>query len=77
MGAWTFVEPILREIVDGELPIRYIGKPARPSTAQGSAGFHKREHARIVREAFKSADEDIEKEFAPEETQEKAPSKTD
>ncbi|HEV8044581.1 MAG TPA: 2-oxoglutarate dehydrogenase E1 component, partial [Rubrobacter sp.] len=77
MGAWTFMEPRLRKLVDGELPVRYIGKPARPSPAQGSAGFHKREHARIVREAFKEADDDVEKEFAPEETQEKAPSKSD
>src|SRR5215211_1706855 len=30
MGAWMFVEPRLREMTDGELPILYIGKPARP-----------------------------------------------
>jgi 2-oxoglutarate dehydrogenase E1 component len=77
MGAWTFVAPLLRELVDGELPVRYVGKPARPSTAQGSARFHKREHAWIAREAFKDADEDVEKEFSPDETQEKAPSKSD
>ena len=77
MGAWTFVDPLLRELADGELPVRYIGKPARPSTAQGSAGFHKLEHERIVREAFMDADEDVEKESSPGETQEKAPSKSD
>jgi 2-oxoglutarate dehydrogenase E1 component len=57
MGAWTFVEPRLRELVDGELPVRYVGKPARPSPAQGSAWFHKGEHARMVREAFRGAEE--------------------
>jgi 2-oxoglutarate dehydrogenase E1 component len=57
MGAWTFMEPRLRELVDGALPIRYVGKPARPSPAQGSAAFHKREHADIVRAAFKEAEE--------------------
>jgi 2-oxoglutarate dehydrogenase E1 component len=57
MGAWTFVEPRLRELVDGELPVRYVGKPARPSPAQGSASFHKGEHARMVREAFRDAEE--------------------
>ncbi len=57
MGAWTFMEPRLRELVDEHLPIRYIGKPARPSPAQGSAKFHKREHAGIVRAAFKAAEE--------------------
>ncbi|MDQ4083198.1 MAG: 2-oxoglutarate dehydrogenase E1 component, partial [Actinomycetota bacterium] len=62
MGAWTYMEPRLRELVDGELPIRYVGKPARPSPAQGSAAFHKKEHAQIVRAAFKGAEESKEAE---------------
>ena len=57
MGAWTFMEPRLRKIVNEELPIRYVGKPGRPSPAQGSAAFHRREHADMVREAFKEAEE--------------------
>ncbi len=82
MGAWTFVEPRLRQLVNDNLPIRYVGKPARPSPAQGSAAFHKREHAAIVRSAFKGADEDAEdmrreEEEAAEETREKAPSQAD
>jgi 2-oxoglutarate dehydrogenase E1 component len=58
MGAWWFVEPRLREMVDDEMPIHYVGKPARPSPAQGSARFHKEEHARIVLDAFDNADRD-------------------
>ena len=82
MGAWTFVEARLRELVDGQLSVGYVGKPSRPSPAQGSAAFHKREHAHIVRSAFKAADEgaeDIhrEEEEAAEETREKAPSQAD
>jgi 2-oxoglutarate dehydrogenase E1 component len=57
MGAWTFVEPLLKQLVDDKLPVKYVGKPARPSPAQGSAAFHKREHAAIVRSAFKGAEE--------------------
>jgi 2-oxoglutarate dehydrogenase E1 component len=57
MGAWTFVDPRLRQIVDDKLPVKYVGKPSRPSPAQGSAAFHKREHAVIVRSAFKGAEE--------------------
>jgi 2-oxoglutarate dehydrogenase E1 component len=57
MGAWTFVEPRLRELLNDEMPVRYVGKPARPSPAQGSQGFHKREHAAIVRAAFRDAEE--------------------
>jgi len=74
MGAWTFMEPRLRELTDGELPIRYIGKPARPSPAQGSARFHKQEHSGIVQAAFGSGDRDLEEaEAAAQGTQARAP----
>jgi 2-oxoglutarate dehydrogenase E1 component len=56
MGAWTFVEPCLRELVGGEIPVGYVGKPRRPSPAQGSAAFHKKEQAAIVRAAFKGVE---------------------
>jgi 2-oxoglutarate dehydrogenase E1 component len=71
MGAWTFVEPRLRELVDG-LPVLYVGKPPRPSPAQGSAKFHKHEHAGIVRDAFESVGQDLDEEQAVEETQVRA-----
>ena len=58
MGAWTFMEPRLGGITEGEVPITYVGKPARPSPAQGSARFHKEEHAKIVRAAFGNVEED-------------------
>ena len=73
MGAWFFMEPRLRELVRGELPVRYVGKPARPSPAQGSAGFHKQEHAEMVRRAFEDADDDTSKEDGVEKVQETAP----
>ena len=56
MGAWTFIEPHLRELVGGEMPVGYVGKPRRPSPAQGSAAFHKKEQAAIVRAAFKDVE---------------------
>ena len=77
MGAWGFMEPRLRELVGGELPVRCVSKPARPSPAQGSAAFHKKEHAALVRKAFKGANEDTDKEKAPEEILEKAPTAAD
>jgi 2-oxoglutarate dehydrogenase E1 component len=69
MGAWTFVEPRLREILGDDLPIRYVGKPGRPSPAQGSAKFHKQEHAGIVESAFASVEKDLDEEQGVEETQ--------
>jgi 2-oxoglutarate dehydrogenase E1 component len=74
MGAWTFMEPRLEEMTGGEVPIHYVGKPARPSPAQGSARFHKEEHAEIVRAAFEHVDGDIEEaEAAAQGTQARAP----
>jgi 2-oxoglutarate dehydrogenase E1 component len=52
MGAWSFVRPRLEEMLGDDVPLRYVGKPPRPSPAQGSPRFHKEEHAAIVREAF-------------------------
>ncbi len=74
MGAWTYMEPRLRELTGGEMPITYIGKPARPSPAQGSARFHREEHAGIVRAAFESVSGDLEEaEAAAQGTQARAP----
>ncbi|MGI8912027.1 MAG: 2-oxoglutarate dehydrogenase E1 component [Rubrobacteraceae bacterium] len=72
MGAWTFVEPRLRTLFE-ELPVSFVGKPDRPSPAQGSARFHKEEHAGIVRSAFENVDGDMEKaEAAAQGTQSRA-----
>ena len=74
MGAWTFMEPRLREMTGGEVPIHYIGKPARPSPAQGSARFHKEEHAEIVQAAFEHVDGELEEaEATAQATQARAP----
>ena len=54
MGAWRFVEPRLRELVDAcdGVALRYIGRPERASPAEGSAARHKAEQERIVSEAW-------------------------
>ncbi|HEX6748592.1 MAG TPA: 2-oxoglutarate dehydrogenase E1 component [Longimicrobium sp.] len=54
MGAWTFVEPRLRELL-GELPLRYEGRPERASPAEGYAHRHAAEQTRIVRAALSGA----------------------
>jgi 2-oxoglutarate dehydrogenase E1 component len=45
MGAWTFVEPHLRELF---APVRYIGRPESASPAEGSKVRHDIEQARIL-----------------------------
>ena len=78
MGAWTFVEPRLRELTGGEIPITYIGKPDRPSPAQGSARFHKQEHAEMIRQAFESVGDDSEEaELAAQMSQSRAPASSE
>jgi 2-oxoglutarate dehydrogenase E1 component len=50
MGAWTFLEPRLREVFGRE--IAYAGRDASASPAVGSLARHKREQAGVVRDAF-------------------------
>ena len=78
MGAWTFVQARLEEAIGEDLPVRYIGKPARPSPAQGSARFHKEEHAQMIQRAFESVSDDADegREMA-QATQEQAPTGTE
>ena len=52
MGAWAYMGPRLRELVEDELLVRYIGRPERSSPAEGSAYRHAEEQAAIVRAAF-------------------------
>jgi 2-oxoglutarate dehydrogenase E1 component len=53
MGAWSFVRFQLEEMLDGRLPLRYIGRPQRSSPAEGSATWHKRNQQAIAQHAFK------------------------
>jgi 2-oxoglutarate decarboxylase len=52
MGALTFVGPRLRAVVPRHIPLRYIARPERASTAEGKHTDHVKEQDRIVREAL-------------------------
>lgn len=52
MGAWSFVEPILKDLAPENVNVRYNGRRRRSSTAEGDPIFHKSEQARIITEAF-------------------------
>jgi 2-oxoglutarate dehydrogenase E1 component len=52
MGAWSYIEPHLRMMLPARATLRYIGRPARASVAEGDADMHLREQARILDEAF-------------------------
>ncbi len=55
MGAWSFMEPRLRELLGGTLDVRYEGRPYRASPAEGYADRHAVEQARIVDAAWTGA----------------------
>jgi 2-oxoglutarate dehydrogenase E1 component len=54
MGAWSFVQEPLRELLRDRQQIVYAGRPASASTAAGSPRIHKREQSQLVSEAFGS-----------------------
>lgn len=52
MGAWTFIEPRLRELVEKSVAVKYIGRRRRSSPAEGDPIAHKKEQTRIIKEAL-------------------------
>ncbi|WLR52757.1 2-oxoglutarate dehydrogenase E1 component [Bacillus tianshenii] len=52
MGSWHYIYPRLRELVNHEMDVNYIGRPDRSSPATGEPDIHKREQQRIVNAAL-------------------------
>ncbi len=52
MGAWFFVQPILREHLLMNQRLRYVGRAAAASPATGSAKIHEREQEQLLNDAF-------------------------
>lgn len=52
MGAWSFVEPRLRDLLPASVGLRYIGRDASASPATGSYAIHNLEQAKLVSEAL-------------------------
>ena len=50
MGGWTFIAPRLMESIE-RMP-RYAGRAEAASPAVGSLALHRREQAKLVKEAF-------------------------
>jgi 2-oxoglutarate dehydrogenase E1 component len=57
MGAWSFIEPLLRRIIPVGMSLRYEGRPHRASPAEGYAHRHAAEQSRLVRAALSGAPE--------------------
>lgn len=52
MGAWTYVQSKLIEVVNRDLLLRYVGRPERSSPAEGFAEVHEATQKQIVQEAI-------------------------
>lgn len=52
MGAWDFVRPLLRRLIQGRWPLRYVGRSRSSSPAEGSAARHAHNQDAIVRQAY-------------------------
>jgi 2-oxoglutarate dehydrogenase E1 component len=51
-GAWSFVEPLLREMLPRGASLSYAGRAASASTAPGSHAVHAARQAQVVTDAF-------------------------
>ncbi len=69
MGAWGYMGPRLRGLVEDTLSVRYIGRPDQASPAEGFAELHQAAQKAIVHGAFaddlKSDDSTAEEEKVP------------
>jgi 2-oxoglutarate dehydrogenase E1 component len=52
MGAWDFFRPCFEELLDGRLPVRYLGRPRSASPSEGSLAWHMINQKMLVAEAF-------------------------
>ena len=52
MGAWDFFRPCFEELLEGRLPIRYLGRPRSASPSEGSLSWHLINQKMLVAEAF-------------------------
>ncbi len=52
MGAWTYMQPLLKKLVIN-VPLRYIGRRPYSSPAEGSLSRHKINQGTLIEQAFK------------------------
>ncbi len=52
MGAWSYIEPRLRELIPAEIPLLYAGRAPSATTAEGSLSEHVVEQAAIIKDAL-------------------------
>jgi 2-oxoglutarate dehydrogenase E1 component len=66
MGAWCYMMPRLEELFGNRLAIRFVGRTANASPAEGSTTLHILHQNGIVERAFKSDEKEESRPFVPE-----------
>lgn len=54
MGAWSYMEPLLLKVLEGRLPLMYVGRARSASPATGSHAAHERENHDIMNAIFQT-----------------------
>ncbi len=52
MGAWMFMFPFFRKLIDGRFPLHYMGRKRNSSPAEGSSSMHKVNQQALIKQAF-------------------------
>jgi 2-oxoglutarate dehydrogenase E1 component len=53
MGAWNYLRPRLRQLMDDRLPLHYVGRPESSSPAEGSSTLYRINQQSLIEHAFK------------------------
>jgi len=53
MGAWSYIQPHLRECLFTQIPLECISRPRSASTAVGSHAIHNKEYEEIMKQLFR------------------------
>jgi 2-oxoglutarate dehydrogenase E1 component len=59
MGAWTFVQPRLRDVLPASVEIRYVGRPESASPAEGSMRRHVSAQGKLITAALSAVPEPL------------------
>jgi 2-oxoglutarate dehydrogenase E1 component len=53
MGAWNYLRPRLRQLVNDRYPLHYVGRPESSSPAEGSSTAYRGNQQALIEQAFK------------------------
>ncbi len=61
MGAWPFVQPRLRALIDGRWPLAHVARARNASPAEGSSAEHQANQRTLIRAAFGLPEKPVER----------------